>query len=425
MALTIRTNHLCAVALAAVLLASLWLAARAEAGAKVYWAHFNGSTLESVPADGSEPPQVLVSGASNPLGVAVDATHVYWANFSGHSIGRANLDGTEVEQGFISGIDPYALAVAAGHVYWTDAGAESIGRADLDGGEVEPGFIEDVGAFFGLAADAEHLYWGNLEDEAIARAGLDGSEVEREFVDTAGLLTPYGVAVDLGHVYWANSQNDSIGRADLDGGEVEEAFIHGAHPAGVAVDAGHVYWGYAIYQGALGRANVDGSGIDNNWMPSGSTDAFGVAVTPLPFTPKKKPEAPSTGAAGTPTRCAPVATSAATFTPRARAGRLVPGVRALITVSTPSHLEVEASLTYGLHGKSRRIDLGAHSVHASSRAKLRLPLPAGMRSAPAFGTKVKVTLETAATPDDAPGCTLAGPTLSTFKGRIVRVIAQT
>ena len=420
MPLRIKTKHRWALGLAAAVLACLWLAARADASAQVYWAHFNGTTLESVPADGSEPPQLLASGASNPLGVAVDATHIYWANFSGDSISRANLDGTGVEKEFISGINPYALAVAEGHIYRTDADADSIGRANLDGSEVDQGFIEDVGAFFGLAASSEHLYWGNLDDGAIGRANLDGSAVEPEFIKPTGPLTPYGVAVDTGHVYWANSQNDSIGRANLNGGEVEEAFIPGAHPAGVAVDAGHVYWGYAIYSGAIGRANLDGSGIDNNWMPAGSTDAFGIATTPPEATPTVTAPSSSTSARA----CAPVAASATTFTPSPRSGKLVPGVRARITVGTASRVEVAARLTYKLHGRTRRVDLGSHSLHASPSAKLRLPLPAGLHPTPPLGTKVKVKLWIATTPDDLPGCTPAGSSPSTFKAKIVKVLAR-
>ncbi len=423
MSLTIETNHRLALGLAAIVLAFLCLAAQADASAQVYWAHFNGSTLESVAADGSEPPQLLASGASNPLGVAVDSTHIYWANFSGDSISRANLDGTGVEKEFISGINPFALAVAGGHIYWTDADASSIGRADLDGGEVDQDFIEDVGAFFGLAANSEHLYWGNLENEAIGRADLDGSAVEREFVKPAGPLTPYGVAVDPGHVYWANSQNDSIGRANLGGGELEEAFIPDAHPAGVAVDAGHVYWGYAIYQGAIGRANLNGSGIDNNWMPAGSTDAFGIATTPFEATPASEAVKVTDPSPSTATKaCALVAASAATFTPTPRQGKLVPGVRAQITVGAASQLEVAARLTYKLGGKVRHVNLGSHSLHASHSAKLRLPLPAG--SHPALGTKVKVKLRITTTPDDLPGCKSASPSLSTFKAKVVKVLAQ-
>ena len=51
------------------------------------------------------------------------------------------------------------------------------------------------------------------------------------------------------HIYWTNyygSNSDAIGRANVDGSNVNQSFITGspgpASPAGVAVDANYVYW---------------------------------------------------------------------------------------------------------------------------------------------------------------------------------------
>ena len=45
-------------------------------------------------------------------------------------------------------------------------------------------------------------------------------------------------------VYWTNSDPGTIGRANLDGTGVNQSFITGAgaSAAGVAVDGAHVYW---------------------------------------------------------------------------------------------------------------------------------------------------------------------------------------
>ncbi|HEV7769263.1 MAG TPA: hypothetical protein VGO66_01250 [Solirubrobacterales bacterium] len=524
MSLTIKKLRWLGLGLSVVMLSCLWGAAQAQAG-HVYWSKFGGTTIGNIKPDGSEAQPSFISGASNPVGVAVSGVHLYWANTTADTIGRANLDGSGVDNNFITGINPTALAVAKGHIYWTNADAHTIGRAKLDGSGAEEGFIGNVGSFFGLAADPEHLYWGNPDDEAIGRADLDGFGVDKEFIETAGLLIPYGVAVDAGHVYWANAGNDAIGRAQLDGGGIEEAFIPGAHPAGLAVDRDHVYWGYATFGGAIGRANIDGSGIDTSFYP-GVLDAFGLATTVPPatlsttaspdvtlgtaihatavlvganaptgsitfslygpndetcsgiplkteavavsgngsyegagFTPaevgvyrwtasysgdaENKPlsgtcsEAvrigkPTPSVAGSATSasssakaCTLVSASAATFAPTPRAGRLIPGVRAMITVGTPSQLQVEASLTYKVDGKARSLALGSHALHASPSGKLRLSLPAGLRSAPTLGTRVNVKLWISATPDGLAGC--APPSVSTrsFKARVVRVLAST
>src|SRR5262249_36531359 len=68
-------------------------------------------------------------------------------------------------------------------------------------------------------------------------------------------------------VYWANEGDGTIGRANVDGSGVDQDFIPGASGeiiTGVAVDGGHVYWsqflgGLPPNFGAIGRANLDGS----------------------------------------------------------------------------------------------------------------------------------------------------------------------
>jgi hypothetical protein len=85
----------------------------------------------------------------------------------------------------------------------------------------------------------------------IGRANLDGSGVEQSFIPVPGdgvFTSP--IAVDGEHVYWSwqvgvprgPAPSDSgIGRANLDGSGVEQHFIS-AWADAVAVDGGHVYW---------------------------------------------------------------------------------------------------------------------------------------------------------------------------------------
>ena len=53
-----------------------------------------------------------------------------------------------------------------------------------------------------------------------------------------------GVAVDGAHIYWGDQWDDRIGRANLDGSGVDQRLHHRdrAGTCGVAVDGAHVYW---------------------------------------------------------------------------------------------------------------------------------------------------------------------------------------
>ena len=92
--------------------------------------------------------------------------------------------------------------------------------------------------------------------------------------------------VDSTYVYWSNfgfATNGAIGRANLDGSGVNNSFITGAnYPSGVAVDSGHIYWannGNSLIglAGTIGRANLDGSGANQSFVTAGTYPA-GVAV---------------------------------------------------------------------------------------------------------------------------------------------------
>jgi virginiamycin B lyase len=136
--------------------------------------------------------------------VAVNGRYVYWANYGSGTIARANLDGANVEKRFITGADePIGIAVDSGHVYWTNAGLDpgsgTIGRANLDGSHVNQHFIKAGNPTGGLAVDTGYVYWTHRYwnhdytsvGDAIGRANLDGSHVERHFIDARTSSTAF------------------------------------------------------------------------------------------------------------------------------------------------------------------------------------------------------------------------------------------
>jgi hypothetical protein len=123
------------------------------------------------------------------------------------------------------------------------------------------------------------------EVPAIARADVDGSASDLKFLPT----NARDVAVDGSHIYWSNPDDGTIGRANLDGTGVDPAFIRGAGaPNFIAVDSSHIYWSnrssdaeYSTVEptgtGSLGRANLDGSDVQPNCI-TGVTNPTGIAV---------------------------------------------------------------------------------------------------------------------------------------------------
>jgi virginiamycin B lyase len=80
------------------------------------------------------------------------------------------------------------------------------------------------------------------------------------------------------YVYWDNG--DSIGRANLDGTGMKRNFIPtpGEFDCGLAVDESHVYWGNSV-DGTIGRANLDGTGVDEGYIAdTNPSPACGVAL---------------------------------------------------------------------------------------------------------------------------------------------------
>jgi virginiamycin B lyase len=284
--------------LAALLAASLALAARAEAF--VYWSNFGTNTIGRANLDGTGVDQSFVPRADEPCGVAVDASHVYWADTD--AVGRANLDGSGADQSFITGTNfPCGVAVDASHVYWSISGpgtSGTIGRANLDGSGADHSFITGLNSPTGVTVDAGHVYWASVDGNAIGRANLDGSGADQSFI--TGLAgTRGGVAVDASHVYWVNLVDRTIGRANLDGTGVDQSFITAlVDPLSVAVDASHVYWTDSGARrgtpplregvGTIGRANLDGTGVDQRFICEANAP-IGVAVDALSAPPPQSP----------------------------------------------------------------------------------------------------------------------------------------
>ncbi len=95
---------------------------------------------------------------------------------------------------------------------------------------------------------------------------------------TALHATPAGA-----YVYWVNNASHSIGRANLDGTGVNQNFIpakRGPADGSIAVDSTHIYWTYDTLpdsEDVIRRARLDGTGVERNFAPVPGEDPVGLA----------------------------------------------------------------------------------------------------------------------------------------------------
>jgi virginiamycin B lyase len=180
-------------------------------------------------------------------------------------------------------------ARAEAFVYWphfpfSGSGGPALGRANPDGTGTDKRFLElpptiieggseTIEGATAVAVDAAHVYWISSSG-GIGRANLNGTHARQRFIRLRGHRDVCDVAVDAAHVYWTSSDGDTgsgvIGRANLDGSGVDQGFIPGASDCSrIAVDAAHVYWTFEdeTGSGAIGRANLDGTSVDQSFIP--------------------------------------------------------------------------------------------------------------------------------------------------------------
>jgi len=257
-------------------------------GEFIYWADPEADAIGRAKLNGDELKPTFIPGAGTDLRyVTADGEHVYWTNAPPEatpgerlgSVGRATLDGsgnlTEVDPELITGAsNPKGIAVDDEFIYWANNcpgeknvpkcpegirdELRTIGRADLEGtpASVEEDFLEVGEAAFerdpqGIAVNETHIYMAmNATQELgqVIRYEIDGDEASRKvFIDAQNIGIPglRGLALDDEYVYWARQGKDSIGRIplDLDEAKAEREWIADAHgPKGLAIDAQHLYW---------------------------------------------------------------------------------------------------------------------------------------------------------------------------------------
>jgi virginiamycin B lyase len=296
----------------AVAVAVLLLLSSSGASAAIFWVNTDNNSLGAANLGQTRATDVKQQfiGGLGPVaeGVATGPNnYVYWSDSPNGRISRAHLYydqhgrlHVKVNRNFITGADqPEGVAVYGGYIYWVNHDtAGSVGRALLNGADVNENFVPNEAASggnninyaTGIAVTGSYIYWDDTNQNSIARASTATGTGVQQFI--TGLNTPRGVVVNGSYIYWANDlDNGTIGRANLDGSGANNNFISGAlGPCMVTVAGGYIYWGDSgggTVGSTVGRARLDGTGATEHYV-NGASSPCGVAVSGFVLKPPPK-----------------------------------------------------------------------------------------------------------------------------------------
>jgi hypothetical protein len=270
---------------------ALWgTPALADTGA-VFVVNTNGTTgtIGEYTTDGATVNPALITGLSNPWGIAVSGDHLYVSNIGNGTIGEYTTSGAVVNANLITGLTcpvgiavsgtdlyvvnqgdstsgwigkydattgaavnpilitglnngPYRVAVSGGFLFLDNygvGGAGTIGKYTTDGVAVNPALITGLVYAQGIVVSEPDLYVVNEYPHGyIGKYHTDGSTVNASLFTTGWYpdSEPNDLAMYEGNLFVLDSQADRIGVYTTDGDTIDASRITGFKgPAGWSV----------------------------------------------------------------------------------------------------------------------------------------------------------------------------------------------
>lgn len=259
-----------------------------------------GGRIFSIDPDGSDK-KIIVTGARNPDGIAVDAErgHIYWTNMgvpslNDGSIERVDLDGSNrtaiVAPGSTHTPKQLILDRPTGKLYWGDREGMRVMRCNFDGSELETLVQTGEGDedrkdqtrwCVGVAIDHDwnEIWWtqkgpDNAELGRLFRAPLNLRPGETPSTRTDiqpikdRLPEPIDLEIANGWIYWTDRgdppRGNTVNRMRLeidehDPGPQEIIFDHLMEGIGIALDAANGRMFLTDFAGSIYTARLDGS----------------------------------------------------------------------------------------------------------------------------------------------------------------------
>ena len=222
---------------------------------------------------------VLVSGLSNPNGLAIDTDTVYWTEFGGLIRKVPKTGGAPVTL-YASQYNPSGIAADGTNVYFGDG--VSIRSVPKGGGTST---VLAAGTPSQIALDSNNLYWTDFSAGAIRKMPKTGGT---PVTIATGTNSPSGITTDGINVYWSEfSSPGAVRKVSVNGG-TPTVLGTNVNNIGVAIDpaSANVYWGENVFlnAGKIDLAPTSGgttaslvTGLNNVWdVAADGTSVFWV-----------------------------------------------------------------------------------------------------------------------------------------------------
>jgi hypothetical protein len=241
--------------------------------------------------DGTTVNSSLITGLSNPEGIAAYGGHLFVANTANAdwagTIGEYNLDGTVVNASLVTGLrGPIGIAVTDEGIFEANYFYQTIGKYNFDGTTVNDTLIWAAGGGLrNLTISGTDLFVTHEFNSAVGKYTTSGATVNVSLISF-----PYGpeaVAVDGNDLYvsyWSSVNNGVIGEYDATtGAAINATLITGLYdPTDIVVYGGHLYVTDNV-RGTVAEYNLDGTMV-NATLLSGLDAPCGIVVVPEPST---------------------------------------------------------------------------------------------------------------------------------------------
>ena len=262
------------------LLAVAFVAASMLAGtamANIYVSNSLSGTIGEYTNSGEVVNASLISGLTNPHGIAVSGSYLFVANAGSGIIGEYTTSGEVVNASLITGLtDPIGLAVSGSNLFvsnyvYSGGPTGTIGEYTTSGAVVNASLVTGLSGASGIAVSGSNLFVANYNGGTVGEYTTSGAVVNASFVSTS---YPSGIAVSGSDLYVL--ANQYVTKYDSTGALEAPAFFVG-NCEDIAL------YGSDLYVTNLNRNSVDefttSGAVLNSPLIVGLNDPSGIAVT--------------------------------------------------------------------------------------------------------------------------------------------------